>query len=413
MFYTFRKSKGATSRGASPATHDHAPRPRSQDHTSQFAKNVIIPTCDLSSEDTLKSALMDYAKNLIRQESFDDLWHMFDYVAKDGTCSEAGHLLLHSAYMGARTDFMNGAELFAKRSSDLSKFSGFDTLAALYTDHKNTPFAASLALMCLNGMEQLFKSNIETPNLPMQAVTLRTSLEQALIEQMDALIYLVPQCDDAMNEGHADHAIKYTRRILTQAPLCTNVTRRLGRALGRDMRRTGQSDLLDLSARQCAANTYDSCGYAQYAWAYLDALVQRPEVIQELGVKFFADAVEDILEHFPSQEPVNRLLANVTLVLHHAPRTVEIPTAHRTALRAICERLTTDALQELHPLIWAEANTLVSPQEHRPNIEHLLSFGYDRATAHLVSHFQHSLHEGKSVVFTGSGIDLIAKTHPS
>lgn len=409
MFYTFRKSKfDKLQRDKTPQVAQS--KPPSDKISSAFAQNVIIPTCDLSSEDKLKTALMDYAQNLIRQENFDDLWHMFAYVAKDGTCSEAGHLLLQCAFMGARTDFMNAADLFTQRSSDLRKFSGFESLEALYLDHSNSPYAASLALICLNGMEQLFKQRIETPNLPMTAIALRTTLEQALLNHMEDLMYLVPRCDDAINEGHSDHSIKYTRRILKHAPMCTNITRRLGRALGRHVRHSGQVDFVDLSARQCAANTYDSCGYAQYAWVYIDALIQHPQLIHEIDLKYFTDAIEDILKHFPSQEPVNRLLANLTLFLQTSQ---EITVAQRRALTAICERLTTDALQELHPLIWAEAHALVTPEDQSLNIEHLLSFGYDRATAHLVTHFEHTLHEGNSVVFTGSGIDFVAKTHPS
>lgn len=373
------------------------------------AQNVIIPTCDLSSEDQLRSALIDYAQNLIRQENFDDLWHMLRYLAEDGSASEAGHVLLHSGYIGARADFINAAELFTQRSEDFTQFSGFDSLASLYDEHKHHPEAASFALMCLNGMEQTIKHKCAKPNFPLKIIALRTHLEQALSSEHSSLLYLMPQFDDAVSQDMADLAAKYAMAILKTAPFCSDVPRRLGRLLAR----TPHSTQLDLIARQCSAATFDACGYAQYAWVYLDALVLAPQLLTQLDPHYFQDAIEDVLTHFKSQEVVNRLLAHITLLQHNAETAAVITYEQERMLSAICARLTSEALQELHPLIWADANQLKTSETGSYNLEHLISSGYDRATQHLVSHFHSALIEGKSVVFTGSGIDFIPKPHPS
>lgn len=376
-----------------------------------LSKRIILPSLPVSDEERACTEHQELGQKLARQEQWEELTQLVQLADSARLTTPGGEsealLLVH----GARNDVVAAAE-DALREGEPPAGHGIAALEEMLEDHPDSyPCALVLALSHVDIARALMSSPPDTDstgrdqNIETHLARADEVLARHDGEALDAPSVLSARCTlDALRpEARNTLADTYERLI----DLDPDGPRHL-RALGTHMLSGPAEERyenLELEARRSAARTGEIWGAGAYSWVYLDALAADRQALAGLDCDFFIDGMHDIVHHRPNQHVINLLAAFCAITMapeHDAPGTAAEATQER--LHACLDWLLADHLQELHPLIWAQAMLAPGITAPLPTRRVLVTKGRQTALRVIAERFADEIADGSTIAFSASGM---------
>lgn len=379
-----------------------------QEEIDRLAKRIILPSLPVADEDMARLNHWEMGRQLARQDEWEKLADMITSaddarLATPGGVSEAALLAA-----GAQSDVVAAA------TDALSDGAAPDPSGLLQMEEALADVDDNHAIAMVAAMAHIHIGRAWRTEGPEE----RRDTEQrhhfkraeALLMDYDAVVLDAPSlaalqcsltellCPDPSIVARAYH------RLLALDPHAPGHMRAFGLAL----LQAGfvNETLLDREARRIAQETPDIWGKGAYTWIYLDVLARNAEALETVDAALFEAGLRDILRRKKDQHITNELAAFCAISM--APREEEASknaARTRARLHGCLDFILSDHLQELHPLIWCEAQQFNGPQAPRANAPRaLVAQGRQRALRVIAQRFADQLADGSSIAFSPAGM---------
>lgn len=376
-----------------------------------LCRRIILPSVPVTDEETARVAHQDQGQKLARQEKWEELSQLVRLADDVRLATPGGEPQAMLLAFGARSDVVAAAE-DALHDGQPPKPDGIAALEEMRADHDGDyPCALVVALA---HVDVALAWRAAAPNAAGEDGTAQARHHLARARDLlaphdgvalDAPSLVAAQC--ALAEARPD-----TRRTLTEgyeqlidlAPESPRHMRALGAHMLSFEAETRYPDL-EVEARRTAARTQACWGAGGYTWVYLDALARDRQAAAMLDCAFFMDGMQDILTRRPNQHLTNVLAAFCAVTM--APD----PDRRMGRAAAVCARLNdcadwilADHLQELHPLIWSQAQLSPGVATPLPSRRALVTRGRQTALQVIAERFAEDIADGGTIAFSPSGM---------
>ncbi|WP_323765303.1 hypothetical protein [Marinovum sp.] len=318
------------------------------------------PLCDETRELSECQALLDWGRDLARQDRWERLGTLI--AQADGTrkTTFAGTPEAELLAAGARSDLSRALDT-ASSAGALSRghrmFAGLQAMDDLVSEFAgDAGIAAVVALSHMDAGWAWYKQGWQRGRPEQHLDRFRAAFARA--EEI-----LAPFADQAAGSpliastrcallagqpGAEAHVVGAYETLIAQAPTVPGHMRAFGLHLLPCW--FGSYAALDLAARRMAAATGATWGCGAYAWVWFDALLQDRDAFAALDAEFLIEAIDDILTRHPDQHMVNLLAAFLSQIL---ARETGPDRSQRRLLEKMRNRLIRAEMTETHGWVWS------------------------------------------------------------
>lgn len=318
------------------------------------------PLCDETRELSECQALLDWGRDLARQERWERLGGLIAQADLQRKTTFAGTPEAELLAAGARSDLSRALET-ASSAGALSRghrmFAGLRAMDELVTEFPgDAGIAAVVALSHMDAGWAWYKQGWRRGRPEQHLDRFRESFARAEAilagiagPESDMPLIASTRCALLAGQPGAEQTVvpRY-EALIALAPAMPGHMRAFGLHLLPCW--FGSYAALDLAARRMAAATGATWGTGAYAWVWFDALLQDPDAFAALDAEFLVEAIDDILTRHPDQHMVNLLAAFLSQAL---ARESGPDRAQRRLLEKARNRLIRAEMTETHGWVWS------------------------------------------------------------
>ncbi len=382
---------------------------------SELAQHIILPCLPVTDEEMARTRHRDRGQKMARQEMWQELSDMIEYADDARLATPGGDNAALLLATGARGDIVAAAE-DALCDGSTPDPEGIEALEAVLTEHPGNAVCAMIVAMTYIDIGWIWRNLATGKTQQERELRYRANIRRAgdLLAPFDPVDLDSPSLAAALcalTEAQPVQETSVTEaytQLIELDPDCPRHMRSYGRSLLPD--RFGSHEQLEVQARRIAALTADVWGAGAYAWMYMDALALDAKALVLLDSDLFIAGLRDILSRRRDQHVVNQLAAFCAITMAPPADKDKLPAGaeeKRARLYRCVDWIITDHLQELHPLIWAQALLTPGLTAPLPRRQALVAKGREIALQTIAERFADDIAGGASLVFSTDGMNRI------